>query len=229
MKAKMLVLAAVIVGIIACNANANNETKKVVLKTELDSVSYAIGQSIGLNLKNDKLDEMNLDAFLSGIRNSFGSDKDTLINREKAGELINAYLMKQQNKAGSANLEEGNKFLEANKSKEGVKVTASGLQYKVIKEGDGAKPLATNRVKVHYHGTFIDGKVFDSSVERGQPAEFPLDRVIPGWTEGLQLMSVGSKYIFYIPANLAYGPNGPGEIGPNRTLVFEVELLDILK
>ncbi len=229
MKAKMILLAALIVGIIACDANANSENKKVELKTELDSVSYVIGQSIGMNLEKDNLKDINLDAFLSGIRTSFGIEKDTLIKPEVAGQLINGYLTKVKNKAGESNLKEGEKFLAENKTKEGVKETASGLQYKVIREGEGAKPLATNRVKVHYHGTFIDGTVFDSSVDRGQPAEFPLDRVIPGWTEGLQLMKVGSKYKFFIPANLAYGLNGPGEIGPNRALVFEVELLDILK
>jgi FKBP-type peptidyl-prolyl cis-trans isomerase len=132
--------------------------------------------------------------------------------------------------SGSVNKARGEKFLAENKSKDGVKTTASGLQYKVIKEGTGKKPAKENTVKVHYTGTTIDGKVFDSSVERGEPIEFPLAGVIAGWTEGVQLMSVGSKYTLYIPSNLAYGEQGAGQaIGPNETLIFDVELLDITK
>ena len=131
-------------------------------------------------------------------------------------------------KAASENSEKGKAYLAENAKKEGVKVTASGLQYEVIKEGTGKKPAATDTVSVHYEGTLINGQVFDSSIRRGQPVEFPLSRVIPGWTEGVQLMSVGSKYRFVIPSNLAYGEHGAGgAIGPNETLIFEVELLDI--
>jgi FKBP-type peptidyl-prolyl cis-trans isomerase len=129
--------------------------------------------------------------------------------------------------AGAENSKVGQAFLDANKEKDGVKVTDSGLQYKVIMEGDGAKPKATDKVKVHYSGTLIDGKEFDSSYKRDQPAEFMLNQVIKGWTEGVQLMNVGSKYEFYIPSGLAYGPNGPPSIGPDQTLIFTVELLDI--
>ncbi len=128
---------------------------------------------------------------------------------------------------GSENIRKGLAFLGANKKKVGVKETASGLQYKVITMGEGAKPEATDKVKVHYSGTLIDGKEFDSSYKRNQPAEFVLNQVIKGWTEGLQLMNVGSKYEFCIPSGLAYGPNGPAGIGPNQTLIFTVELLDI--
>ncbi|MCB1157821.1 MAG: FKBP-type peptidyl-prolyl cis-trans isomerase [Leptospiraceae bacterium] len=130
---------------------------------------------------------------------------------------------------GKVNKAAGEKFLTENKGKEGVKVTPSGLQYKVIKEGSGAKPTATNTVKVHYVGTLIDGSEFDSSYKRGQPAVFPLNGVIPGWTEGLQLMTVGSKYKFFIPSHIAYGERGPGKIGPNSTLIFDVELISIEK
>ncbi len=129
--------------------------------------------------------------------------------------------------ASAENAKKGQAFLDANKKKDGVTVTASGLQYKVITNGEGAKPEATDKVKVHYRGTLIDGKEFDSSYKRNQPAEFGLNQVIKGWTEGLQLMNVGSKYEFYIPSGLAYGPNGPPSIGPNQTLIFTVELLDI--
>ena len=128
---------------------------------------------------------------------------------------------------GTENTRKGLAFLGANKRKPGVKETASGLQYKVITMGKGAKPKATDKVKVHYSGTLIDGKEFDSSYKRNQPAEFGLNQVIKGWTEGLQLMNVGSKYEFYIPSGLAYGPNGPPSIGPDQTLIFTVELLDI--
>ena len=134
-------------------------------------------------------------------------------------------------KKAASSLADGQTWLAANAKKAGVKTTASGLQYEVMREGTGPKPVATNTVKVHYHGTTTDGKVFDSSVQRGEPVEFPLNNVIPGWTEGVQLMSVGSKYKFYIPGNLAYGakpPQGSG-IAPNATLIFEVELLEIVK
>jgi FKBP-type peptidyl-prolyl cis-trans isomerase FklB len=130
--------------------------------------------------------------------------------------------------AGAENVKKGQAFLDANKEKDGVKVTASGLQYKVVTEGDGAKPVETDKVKVHYSGTLIDGTEFDSSYKRNQPAEFRLNQVIKGWTEGLQLMTVGSKYELYIPSGLAYGPNGPPSIGPDQTLIFTVELLDII-
>ena len=129
---------------------------------------------------------------------------------------------------GTENIRKGLAFLGANKKKVGVKETASGLQYKVITEGEGAKPKATDKVKVHYSGTLIDGKEFDSSYKRNQPAEFGLNQVIKGWTEGLQLMNVGSKYELYIPSGLAYGPNGPPSIGPSQTLIFTVELLEII-
>ncbi len=129
--------------------------------------------------------------------------------------------------ASAENIKKGQSFLDANKKKDGVKVTASGLQYKVITKGEGVKPKATDKVKVHYRGTLINGKEFDSSYKRNQPAEFGLNQVIKGWTEGLQLMNVGSKYEFYIPSGLAYGPNGPPSIGPDQTLIFTVELLDI--
>ena len=147
----------------------------------------------------------------------------------------NAYFMSESEKVRKANMEAaysnnkeaGIAFLEANKAVEGVQVTESGLQYKVVKMGKGKKPSATDRVKVHYHGTLIDGKVFDSSVERGEPATFGLNQVIPGWTEGLQLMPVGSKFTFYIPSELAYGDRETGEIEPYSALIFEVELLSI--
>jgi FKBP-type peptidyl-prolyl cis-trans isomerase len=135
--------------------------------------------------------------------------------------------MKEQQASSTDNLEQANVFLAKNKSVEGVKSTESGLQYQVMKAGSGVSPKATDNVKVHYHGTLLDGTVFDSSVQRGEPAEFPLNRVIPGWTEGLQLMKKGAKYKFFIPPSLAYGAQGAGAIGPNSLLIFEVELIDV--
>jgi FKBP-type peptidyl-prolyl cis-trans isomerase len=138
--------------------------------------------------------------------------------------------MQAKNEAEAAeNTKKGEEFLAENKKKDGVKVTASGLQYKVIKQGNGPKPKLTDKVKVNYRGTLIDGTEFDSSYKRGTPTEFPLNGVIKGWTEGIQLMPVGSKYEFYIPAELAYGARGPQTVGPNQTLIFEVELLEIVK
>ncbi len=236
MKTKMILLAAFIVGIIACNANANNDHKKVELKSEMDSISYLIGRSIGMNLKKDKLEEVNLEAFESGIKTSFGTSTDTLIRDEDSQKIMQAFfakkeaeLAKEREAAAAGNIEKGKKFLEENKKRPTVKETASGLQYEVIREGNGASPKATDEVKVHYHGTLIDGTVFDSSKDRGVPAEFPLNRVIAGWTEGLQLMKVGAIYKFYIPSNLAYGPRSQSSIPGNSTLIFEVELLDIKK
>jgi FKBP-type peptidyl-prolyl cis-trans isomerase len=146
----------------------------------------------------------------------------------KANEIVSNYFQKEQGKIGQKNLEEGNAFLEKNKGNAGVKVTPSGLQYEVIKEGTGKMPNDSDMVKVHYHGTLIDGKVFDSSVDRGEPAEFPVNGVIPGWTEALKMMPVGSKWKIYLPASLAYGERAPQEIGPNKVLIFEVELLEIV-
>ena len=137
--------------------------------------------------------------------------------------------MAAMNTASEENLRKGQAYLEANKKKKGVEVTSSGLQYRVIEKGDGPTPTPSDKVKVHYRGTLIDGKEFDSSYERNQPAVFGVSQVIKGWVEGLQLMNVGSKYVFYIPENLAYGKNGPPSIGPSQALIFEVELLEIIK
>ena len=144
--------------------------------------------------------------------------------------VIQRYMQANAQKKGQTNLEKGKKFMEDNGKKEGVITLPSGLQYQIVKAGNGAKPSSTDKVTVHYHGTLIDGKIFDSSVQRGQPAQFPVNQVIPGWTEALQLMTVGSKWKLWIPANLAYGERSPGGvIGPNETLVFDVELISIDK
>ena len=209
-------------------------TKKA-LKTELDSVSYAIGMDVAKNVKTN-VSEIDSELFIQGYMNYLDST-NILIKEEGVQQVLSAYFqkkqaekMKEQQAEGEKNKVANEKFLEDNKSKDGVKVTQSGLQYLVMKEGTGEKPTAESKVKVHYHGTLIDGTVFDSSVERGEPAEFGVNQVIKGWTEGLQLMSVGSKYKFFIPQDLAYGARQTGEkIKPYSTLVFEVELLEVAK
>lgn len=142
--------------------------------------------------------------------------------------FLNGFMQEVAMKKATENAEKGKKFLEENAKKSGVDTLANGIQYKIIKKGEGAKPAATDMVKVHYRGTLIDGTEFDSSIKRGEPVEFPLNRVIPGWTTALQQMPVGSKWEIFIPSDQAYGPRGNGSIGPNETLIFEVELLDIV-
>lgn len=208
---------------------------KRALKTELDSVSYAIGMDVARNVKTS-ISEIDSELFIQGYMNVLDST-NILIKEENAQQVLTAYFQKKQAEKMKKQQEEaekekvvGEKFLEENKSKAGVKVTESGLQYIVLKEGTGAKPTAESKVKVHYHGTLIDGTVFDSSVDRGEPTEFGVGQVIRGWTEGLQLMSVGSKYKFFIPQDLGYGARQAGEkIKPYSTLIFEVELLEIVE
>jgi FKBP-type peptidyl-prolyl cis-trans isomerase len=205
------------------------------LATEREKVSYMVGLDLANGIKQIK-DEIDIAIVLQALETSF-KDGKSLMTPEEALQVRQAFMTKlqsaqqaKQKELADKNKAEGEKFLAANKSKPGVKTTASGLQYQVIKEGAGAKPAATDQVKVHYLGTLIDGTKFDSSYDRGQPASFALNGVIPGWTEALQLMPVGSKYKLFIPSNLAYGDRGtPGPIGPNATLVFEVELIEILK
>jgi FKBP-type peptidyl-prolyl cis-trans isomerase len=235
MKLRIMLFSALMLFIISGIATAQDDAKSASAAakwSESQMFSYILGTQIGTYSKKNEL-EVNLELFAKGL--------DDMI---KGGELamseaeINIFMASQQKKAqekaqaeimskGTENTRSGLAFLGANKKKPGVKETASGLQYKVITMGDGAKPEATDKVKVHYRGTLIDGKEFDSSYKRNKPTEFGLNQVIKGWTEGLQLMNVGSKYELYIPSGLAYGPNGPPSIGPNQTLIFTVELLDI--
>jgi FKBP-type peptidyl-prolyl cis-trans isomerase len=196
------------------------------LLNEVDTVSYLIGTSIGKNIIQ-QIPEANKELLLNGLRDVLNGEKTLCTDQ---GQL-NAYFQKKAENEGAAMKEDGLKFLQENKKNPKVKVTESGLQYEVIKMGTGDKPVATSTVKVHYHGTTPDGHVFDSSVDRGEPTSFPLNGVIKGWTEGVQLMPVGSKFKFYIPEDLAYGanPQPGGLIKPYMPLVFEVELLSIEK
>lgn len=203
-------------------------------KDTKDKVSYSIGLSIGGNLKRQGV-EVNEEQFFNGIKDALSGAKPRL-SEEEMNTTMQGFqqemVAKAQTKlkeASDKNKSAGEAFLADNKKKEGVKVTSSGLQYKVISEGKGEKPKETDTVIAHYKGALIDGKEFDSSYKRNEPAEFPLNQVIPGWTEGLQLMTVGSKYQFVIPSELAYGKNAPAEIGPDSTLVFDVELVGIKK
>ncbi len=205
------------------------------LETERDKRSYLVGMQIGGSLAQIK-DEIDLPLVIQAMETVIKDGKPLLSEEESTevqksfSEHLQAKRVAEQQAAAKKNKEDGEAFLAKNRSGAGVKTTASGLQYKVVTQGKGAKPLATDTVKVHYTGTLLDGTKFDSSVDRGTPATFALNQVIPGWTEGLQLMPAGSKYTFWIPSDLAYGDRGtPGPIGPNSTLKFEVELLEIVK
>lgn len=192
----------------------------------MEKLSYALGMVIGHNLKGMGVNEMSAD-FAQAVNDVLSGQTPKMTDAE-AQQLVQNFLQKQQEEAGKAIREEGEKFLAENAAKEGVTVLPSGLQYTVIKEGEGRKPKATDKVKCHYEGTLTNGQVFDSSYRRGEPAVFPLNGVIAGWTEGVQLMSEGAKYRFFIPYHLAYGERGAGQaIPPYAALVFDVELISI--
>lgn len=195
----------------------------------MDKLSYAWGLAMGRQLQGMGMKEINVDDFRDGVKAVFDG-VEPAIKVEEAQKLIQDYLSDLQSKAEAAAKEAGKKFMEENKKNDAVKETPSGLQYVVEKEGEGAQPKADDEVTVHYTGRLLDGTVFDSSVNRGEPATFPLNRVIPGWTEGVQLMKEGAKYTFFIPSDLAYGPQGiEGVIPPHSTLIFEVELIKVNK
>ncbi len=225
MNFKALVLAALLLGLAACDKK-DMAQPQTSLETDDDRFSYGLGMIVGERVLK-QYGDVNYDLLLEGIKAQH-KGQETLITLEAAGEAINTQLGKVFANQSEANKARGQAYLKSNAEKEGVQVTASGLQYSVITEGDGAKPKDTDEVSVHYRGTLIDGTEFDSSYSRGSPATFPLNQVIPGWTEGVQLMSVGSKFQFVVPYELGYGERGAGgSIGPFETLVFEVELLEI--
>ena len=216
-----------------CIASLGLAQDKPQLKDQKDKASYSIGYDIGDTFKKQKI-ELNVDALVAGLKESLAG-KDAAMSKEEREKTLQAFqkeMMEKQiaasKEAAEKNKAEGEKFLEENKKKDGVKTTASGLQYKVIKEGSGASPKETDTVVTNYRGTLIDGTEFDSSYKRNEPASFPVNRVIKGWTEALQLMKPGAKYQLFIPSSLAYGERGAGQtIGPNATLIFDVELLSI--
>ncbi len=243
MKVIKFVLALTVISTMLFSCNNSGITKKS-LETSIDTASYVLGLDIAVKLKGN-FEEIDKDLFIQGVLSGIDST-NILIDFEKVDPILREFFQKrqvaQQAKQKEESLKkaeadfadvklEGEKFLELNKDDEGVLSTESGLQYVVLKEGSGEKPGVTSTVKVHYHGTLLDGTVFDSSVDRDKASEFQVNRVIKGWTEGLQLMSVGSKYKFFIPQELAYGayPRQGGKIKPFHALIFEVELLDITK
>lgn len=231
-KISVLVATAIVaMGITSCG----DSHKSASLKTAADSVSYAIGISTGAgykeNLKTLPGDPANVDDLIAGFIQAIKGDSSAMKMTPQAAQVyVQTYFMEASARDAKKTKEEGEKFLAENKSKKDVFTTESGLQYQVVTEGTGDKPTATDKVKVHYTGTLLDGTKFDSSVDRGEPMEFPVNGVIKGWTEVLQLMPVGSKYIVWIPSDLAYGERGAGQdIKPNSTLKFEIELLEIVK
>ena len=223
MKNKLFILG-IVVTFVACNQTSYNN---VELNTQMDSVSYSLGISVANNLKSSGFESIENQAVASAFSDVFEGN-EVKINEEDANMLIQDYFVELSQKKSQEAISTGQAFLDENGKKEGVTTTASGLQFEVLTNGTGATPVEKDQVTVHYHGTLVDGTVFDSSIERGQPATFPVNGVIPGWEEALQLMNVGSKYKLYIPSDLAYGERGAGgSIGPNETLIFEVELLSI--
>jgi FKBP-type peptidyl-prolyl cis-trans isomerase FklB len=227
---KSLLVSVACLVLISCQGNTQD---KVELKTTRDSVSYGIGTDIGKNLKAQQI-EVNTQALAKGISDAITGGKMMLTDvqiQECMTNFQKDLVTKQQAKAqelGEKNKKEGDAFLAANKSKEGVKTTASGLQYKVEKMGDGPKPKPDQTVTVNYKGTLLDGTEFDNSFKRGEPATFELTRVVKGWIEGLQLMPAGSKFTFYIPPELGWGASGAGSgVPPNATVIFEIELISV--
>lgn len=194
----------------------------------MKKISYALGLSMGNNFRATGIDNLDVEEFVKGLQDVF-DEKQPSMTYEEAQQVINEYFSDLQSKHMELNKKAGEEFLAINKNKDGVVTLPSGLQYEVLKQGEGKKPGATDQVRCHYHGTLIDGTVFDSSVERGEPAVFGVNQVIAGWVEALQLMNEGSKWRLFIPSNLAYGSRGAGQtIQPNSALIFDVELLEIV-
>lgn len=209
--------------------STTNTKDKTVINTPNDRLSYALGTSIAGNIKSQGVDTLNFKLLAKAFEDIYSGTKP-LLSAEEANAFLNQYFGELQKAKLGKNKAVGEKFLEENKKKPGVVTLPSGLQYQIMTEGKGPIPTATDKVTTHYHGTLIDGTVFDSSVQRGEPASFPVNGVIQGWQEALQLMKVGSKWKLFVPSNLAYGERGAGEkIGPNTALVFEVELISIEK
>ena len=195
----------------------------------MNKISYALGLSIGNNFKSSGINELDLSDFAEGIKDVF-QEVNPKISYDEAKQIINDFFVKLQREKLELNKKAGEEFLNINKKKAGVITLPSGLQYEILKKGTGKNPQLTDKVRCHYHGTLINGTVFDSSIERGEPAVFGVNQVIAGWTESLQLMNEGAKWRLFIPSNLAYGERGAGEaIEPNSTLIFDVELIEIVK
>lgn len=223
---KKYIKIALVVSVISSCQNLTQQKFNFDEANELEKVSYSIGINVATSIKSEGLDSINSFYISKGFQDVF-ENKDLAINIEESNKVIGEYFNKKQDAKNQRLAIDSKIFLEQNKQKDGVMTTESGLQYLILSEGKGNNPTLNDNVTVHYHGTLIDGTIFDSSVDRKQPATFPLNGVIPGWQEALQMMSVGSKWKIFIPSELAYGESGAGAIGPNSTLIFEVELLSI--
>lgn len=223
---KKYIKIALVVSVISSCQNLTQQKFNFDEANELERVSYSIGINVATSIKSEGLDSINSFYISKGFQDVF-ENKDLAINIEESNKIIGDYFNKKQDAKNQRLAIDSKIFLEENKQKDGVMTTESGLQYLILSEGRGNNPTLNDNVTVHYHGTLIDGTIFDSSVDRKQPATFPLNGVIAGWQEALQMMSVGSKWKIFIPSELAYGESGAGAIGPNSTLIFEVELLSI--
>ena len=213
---------------ISGSAFSQKNSKSTALKTTSDSISYCFGLLIGNNMKTQEVPDINSDILLKGFNSGY-SGENLFISIDEANKIVQDYFNNMVKNEAADNLTASQTFLEENRIKEGVVTLPSGLQYKVLEPGEGPTPGPDDQVKVHYTGTLIDGTVFDSSIERGEPIVFGVSQVIPGWTEALQLMSAGARWMLYIPPYLAYGETGAGGvIGPNQALIFEVQLLEII-
>jgi FKBP-type peptidyl-prolyl cis-trans isomerase FklB len=226
---KLVLIVLLAVGFFAYSGCSQQDMsgKRVELNNEIDSVSYSLGVNIGKNIKSQGVDELNVNALANAMNDVFGDDS-LEIDEMTSNMVIQNYFESLQSSRAEDSREKGLAFLEENRGRENIVATESGLQYEVMEEGSGSIPKEDDTVTVHYEGKTIDGKVFDSSMERGEPVSFPVSGVIQGWQEALQLMPVGSKWRIYVPSDLAYGERGAGrDIGPNETLIFDVELLSI--
>ncbi|WP_166262233.1 FKBP-type peptidyl-prolyl cis-trans isomerase [Marinobacter salicampi] len=230
---KKTLIALAVVAVIGGGIASTLAVAEPALDTDDEKVSYGMGLVMGERMLSD-LPDLEVEQFLQGIRHATEGGEEARMTREEIQTALQSYQqklqaeqMEQMSKLGEENKSAGETFLSKNAERDEVKTTVSGLQYEVLEEGDGPKPTADDEVKVHYTGELLDGEVFDSSRERGEPVTFGLSQVIPGWTEGLQLMNEGSRYKLYIPSDLAYGPGGNRSIGPNETLVFDVELIEV--
>jgi len=223
---KKYIKLALLVSVISSCQNLTQQKLNFDEASELEKVSYSIGLNVATSIKSEGLDSINSFYIRKGFEDVF-ENKDLAVNIEESNKIIGEYFNKKQDAKNERLAIDSKIFLEKNKKKDGVITTESGLQYLIVSEGKGNNPTLNDNVTVHYHGTLIDGTIFDSSVDRKQPATFPLNGVITGWQEALQMMSVGSKWKIFIPSELAYAESGAGAIGPNSTLIFEVELLSI--
>jgi FKBP-type peptidyl-prolyl cis-trans isomerase FklB len=225
MKTKILIAVGILfTGLTSATLLSKNNMQA---QTDIDALSHALGLNVGGSLKNSGFDTLNAEQFVKGLMQALEGEV-TPEQSQQSNAIVQTYLQEMQQKKAEVMAKEGTEFLAANANKEGVVTLPSGLQYKVIKAGTGPKAVDGDQVTTHYTGRFIDGKVFDSSVERGQPATFGVNQVIAGWTEALKLMPEGSKWVLYIPYNLAYGERGQSSIPPYSTLIFDIELIDVV-